>query len=203
MRIELAPGHDGYNGRVLARAKGAEFPAVSTDGKLVAQLFEDFEDFSGAPITTFVVWSVSGTRLGAYRLGGNTVHGSEKTVTATSEEEAALRDANAWLAKAAWRPLAFHPECDGVVKLDGATLAFDPDTEQLTRKPKTKLALTFPDVGARMYDGSGPCGMIRGLVGGFGGPAIGFAVLVPHASLGGDSCFGLPTVETALAFPIR
>ncbi len=189
---------------LLAPAAGTELPAISADGKLIAYLFQDAEDFTGAPITTLVVWSTAGARLGAYSLGGETEHGAQKPAVLAAHEDAILRDANARLAGMTWRPLAFHPACgtDERVELDGTTLRYDMDKAQLLRDGK-RVAVTFPAVGQRSYGGTGPCGGVRSLLGGFGGPAIGVAVLVPHASLGGDSCFGLPTAETALAITIK
>src|SRR5689334_9912551 len=48
---------------VFAHAPEVELPAVSKDGKLVAELFEDSEDFSGAPITSLVIWNRDGVAV--------------------------------------------------------------------------------------------------------------------------------------------
>src|SRR5882672_3630813 len=109
---------------MLAMAAGSELPAVSTDGELVADLFVDSEDFTGAPITTLVIWSKAGKRVARFQLGPEPA--------AAMHAASVLHAANARLAQSKWRPLAFHPECGGdafsatsTVKLDGATVGFD------------------------------------------------------------------------------
>ncbi|MCE9574791.1 MAG: hypothetical protein K8W52_16700 [Deltaproteobacteria bacterium] len=224
MAVEVAAPDGGgpFVYPLFAPAKGSEFPAVSKDGKVIVQLFHEGEDFSGAPITTLMFWSNRGTVIARYSLGSsNAARADGVDAKVPTKAEAALgKAANARLATRRWRPLAVHPACapadapvddsdhSSTVQLDGdVAVTFDPVEQRLvsTRRGRTtKLRATFSSHGTRMgEDSHGGCGQITRLDYGFGGRDLGVAILVPDASLGGDSCFGLPTSDNALAIKLR
>ena len=107
VQIELASDDSGFAGRRFAAARGAEFPAISQDGSLIAHLFVDAADFSAAPITTFVLWSRTGKRVVSLQLDSPL----EQKFDTAERDRRALRDANTRLAATRWRPLAVHAEC--------------------------------------------------------------------------------------------
>jgi hypothetical protein len=209
MQLELVKRSEDFPGRVLALTSGAELPAVSADGSMIAQLFNDEMDFTGAPITTLLVWSRSGKQLGRYWLDTSLpVSDAERA----RNEAKVLREANARLGKTRWRPIAIHRVCDSdrsVLALDDVTVTFDPDAQRLAivRGGKsTAVASRFPAPGTRMSgngDGGSDCGTVLGLDSGFGGKAIGLAVVIPAASFGGDSCMGGIPAGFAVAIPVR
>jgi hypothetical protein len=188
MQLELTGKHF----KLLARKGDAEFPAVSDDGTQIAQLFEDQQDFTGAPLTTLVVWTKTGKRVMKRGLGGE---GDKR------DPDATLRAANELLAKHRWRPLPTFAPCDdaSTLELDDITLAFDSAHEQVTAGTVTKQ-LGAP--GDAMM-GTTTCGVNTGLAEAFGGKALGIVIVVPRVNLGGDSCFGNPSADNALAIPIR
>jgi hypothetical protein len=210
MQLELASDDSGFAGRRFAVARGTEFPAISKDGSLIAYLFFDAADFSGAPITTFVVWSRTGKRVVSLQLD-SPLEQKFDTVERDRRERKALRDANARLAATRWRPLAVHQVCSAdltTLHLDDVTVTYDADTRRLALeidgKRSRRLDATFraPGVRSEREGGGGPCGHIQGLANGFGSKAIGVLFLLASADVGGDSCFGLPPADRMIAVPL-
>lgn len=192
-------------------AGDGRFPVVSADGNEIAELFQDGEDFSGAPISTLVVWSRTGKRTASFTLGGAANSVTEvrgETAARLRHEDKMLAAANARLARARWRSLA-HPlevaqsddgETTTVTTSAGDLLVFTAHTERLSRQRagttrRRALAQAFPAPGGR-WEGGG-CGEIRGIERAFGDDHL--VILVPSVQLGGDSCFGSPSAELALA----
>jgi hypothetical protein len=184
-------------------AADALLPAVSEDGKTIIELFEDGEDFTGAPITTLVGWSRSGSRKVAFALGG-------AAGTRAPSAERVLRAANAWLAKARWRHLdgaatigrSDDGERSTITTRTGATLQFDASTGRFTRVERTRrraLRASFGAPGSAM-EARGGCGEILGVERAFGNDHL--VVVVPTVNLGGDSCFGLPSSDLAIALTL-
>lgn len=204
MAVTLSP--DG----LLAPSGAAEFPAVSKDGSTVVELFEDTEDFTGAPLSTLVFWSKSGRVLATFRLGGTAMG---EPIRQHPVKTAAA--ANARLAKKRWRPLAVHGVCaatdDGeavTLHLDGGVaVTFHADKQKLTRVigkgPSRPLRAAFPAPGSAMMGRTGGCGDVIGIERAFGGKDIGVAVFVPRVNLGGDNCSGNGEAANAIAVPIR
>ncbi|CAN5850090.1 hypothetical protein BH11MYX2_BH11MYX2_07040 [soil metagenome] len=175
-------------------AHDARFPAVSADGT-VAVLFEDSQDFTDAPITTLVAWSKTGARVATFAIGGANWNGNEKKM---------LGAANAWLARSTWSSLDGNASIarsdDGerqtITVAAGAPLVFDA-AHGLTRKGRA-IKVTFGAPGSSEY---GPCGDITGIEHAFGTAHL--VVLVPSVWLGGDSCFGSPAADVAMAVALR
>ena len=179
---------------LLAANDGARFPAIRGDGAIAA-LFADSEDFSGDPITTLVVWSKTGARLGELSLGG------QRPVV----DARAVERANKLLA-GSWRELKAFA-CDekaaslelggGLVATVGADgVAHVADRTARFPAPGT-VGMGDPDL-----DGK-PCGQITGIARAFGTRTDGVVVLVPRRSLGGDSCFGATDAALAIAVRLR
>ncbi len=181
-------------------AAGSEFPAVSNDGKKVAQLFVDAEDFTGAPVSTLAIYSVANARL----IDSVTVGGSQPDPDIATK----LKTANKLLAGTRWTPLPTSQACDSGLVIDGRTFKYDVDTNKLTQtrgKQTSVVTAGFPQSGTRMgnkEDGAGsPCGDVLGLESGFG--TGGLIVIVPRSQFGGDSCFGALGVARSVAFVVR
>ncbi|HEY4179918.1 MAG TPA: hypothetical protein VGM90_23915 [Kofleriaceae bacterium] len=176
-------------------AHDARFPAVSADGT-IAVLFEDSEDFTGAPITTLVAWSKSGKRVATFAIGGHGWSGDEKKVLAKT---------NAWLARSSWSSL--DAEAPGAWDDDytkqtitfssGAPLVFDAYSGHLTRGGRAIRA----GFGSPGSSDEGSCGSITGIAHAFRSDRL--LVLVPSMNLGGDSCFGSPSADVATAVALR
>jgi hypothetical protein len=215
MQVDLAPAAaEQFTYPILVAHAGSEFPAVSKDGKVIVELFEDSEDFTGAPSSTLVFWAKSGKIVDTFDLGG-----SRASNTPQAAADLVRARANARLARSTWRPLAVHDGCtppgpddadqvDAQVQLDGGlVLHYAPDTGRLSSQraghKAKRLRTTFGAPGTRMGqadEGGGKgCGHVTRIAYAFGGPALGLAIVVPEASLGGDSCFGLSGSATALA----
>jgi hypothetical protein len=210
MQLELAADDSGFAGRRFVTGKGAEFPAISKDGALIAQLFVEGADFSGAPITTFVLWSRTGKRVVSLRLD-SPLEQKFDTAARDRRERNALRDANARLAATRWRPLAVHHACDPdhtTLHLDDVTVTYDVDARRLALEVNGKrgrtLNATFPAPGtsSEPENRGERCGHIEGLGEGFGSKAIGVIFLLASADLGGDSCFGSPSSDRMIAVPL-
>ncbi len=180
-------------------ASDATFPLVSDDGKTIVELFHDEEDFTGAPITTLVAWS-NGARTATFSVGG-------QADANRPDGEKLLRRANAWLAKTTWRPLlgtaaigtSDDEETTTIITPSGATIELAVSTGTLTRVRGAKrraIRATFPGPGSSM-ESHGACGNLRGIARAFGNEHV--VVLVPSVNLGGDSCFGMPSAELAIA----
>ena len=209
----------GGQGHVLEKELGTELPAVSDDGSEIAQLFVDEEDFTGSPVTTLVIWSKKGTKVWSVSLGG-TETGNHPSFDASESEwmafdEKALKDANDHLAAHRWRPLAIFSECQSdpkgkasTIELeDGIVIKLDVATNQVTArvgkaKPNVKKRAFVAPGWRASTAGGGSCGSVRGLGVAFGAKRAGFVVVVPRIQLGGDSCFGAPASDQALAIAI-
>lgn len=191
--LALAP--DDVRGlQVFAPAAG--FPAVSADGKTLAELFLDGEDFSAAPVTTLVLWSTAtGAVTASFSLGGaSNVRADAKTV---------LAHANARLAKSAWRAATIYPPSDpdperGIaqtVHAVGVTFAYDPVHDEVRFGKKHA---SFPPRDRIVPVEHGCFAIPHGIDRAFGAGKL--VVLVPsEGTLGGDSCAALPRVDVALA----
>ncbi|MCE9574790.1 MAG: hypothetical protein K8W52_16695 [Deltaproteobacteria bacterium] len=215
MTIDLVDNADwGY--QTFAPGTGAAFPAVSKDGKTLVQLFQDGEDFTGAPITTIVFWSTRGAELARYGRGG----ASDSRNSAAADAPHAHAAVNQRLAATTWRPLAVHNACEpdsevgrspSRVTVDGdVAITFDPATARLTKRVAkgraTRIRAQFRAPGLRSADDGipgGGCGEITRLAYGFGGRDLGVAILIADGNLGGDSCFGQPVADNALVIPLR
>ncbi|HEY4055783.1 MAG TPA: hypothetical protein VGM39_04215 [Kofleriaceae bacterium] len=176
-------------------AHDPRFPAVSADGT-VAVLFEDAEDFTGAPITTLVAWNKSGKRVARFAIGGNGWSGNEQKM---------LGAANTWLARSTWTTLEEKTSGgwdDDYTKqtltlASGASLVFDADSGKLTHAGRTIRA----SFGAPGTSDLGSCGSITGVTHVYSTDRL--LVLVPSMNLGGDSCFGTPLADVATAVALR
>jgi hypothetical protein len=192
--LKLVASEPGSTTQIFATTDA--FPAVAADGT-IAELFHDEEDFTGAPITTLVVWSRTGKRLGAFELGGM----AEQKAGVAKRKLAA---ANKLLAAHSWESLTAATHCT-----DERELCFDGDVHvrlddkgQLSTQVGTHAAhavkAVFPAPGSASAEiGGGSCGDITGLDRGFAGKGI--VIVVPRVSLGGDSCTGSPTADLAIA----
>jgi hypothetical protein len=163
-----------------------DFPAVSDDGTLLVHLVVD------ESASTMVVWTNNGQRLEEYKLpGGN---GNE------SYEQGVAKRANARLAKKQWRTLPWvAATANGTtVKLDGATIAFDAKAQRLSVGGKVSPH-RFPLPGSNAKHRN--CGSYKGIAGGFGGKAVGGAVLVP-TPVTEDGCTVRSLGSLAMAFAI-
>ena len=177
----------------LVAANGSQFPAVSADGATLVDLVADSQDFSGIPIATVVFWTKSGVAA-SVRL--ESAFPEEVPEDQTQKEQDALAQANAKLAETTWHPIE-------KVEATGE----DPDTgapNQLMVDGVTiELAAVydkFPDPGDAAEGGG--CGEVLGLNEGYGSKALGFAVVYPRITLGGDDCYGLPTADLAVVVPL-
>jgi hypothetical protein len=187
---------------LLVADAGARFPAISSDGARIAALFDDSEDFSDAKITTLVVWSKTGARLGEARLGG-------RTIQPEAERQRAVASANKLLAGAKWRELK-TVTCDGdpvpSVELKGGLVArIDDDGAGGVHVGDRAAKFPAPGrvaMGDPKLDGKG-CGSITGIKRAFGTRSEGIVVVVPRRALGGDSCFGATDAELAIAVRTR
>jgi hypothetical protein len=203
-RLALAFTEDPVmGGRVLAAGSGSELPAISEDGTELVQLFVDAQDFTGAPITTLVVWSTaSGKRVSQFRLGGDSHAASQ--VEARRDELAVLARANAKLAKTKWRgvasfqPCASSPESGADTIIVGrAHLVVDRATSQLSDGARAVATFDAPGNSFGPDIPSGGCGEVLGIKDAFGTTKI--VVVVPRVQLGGDSCFGSLSADLAIA----
>jgi hypothetical protein len=169
-------------------ASSLRFPAESKDGKQLAQIFRDGEDFSGAPITTLVIWSTaSGAVIASFSLGG--------TANASADPKAVLARANARLATTTWHDAPIYVSTDATsVTAAGTTFTFD-TTHETIEYGKRRV----PVVSNRIVAVDHGCGSIpRGFELAFGAGKLVVLVLAP-GSLGGDRCAALPSVDTAIA----
>ena len=170
-------------------ASSTAFPAVSSDGKQLAELFLDAEDFSGAPVTTLVVWSTAtGAVIASFSLSATSNAGVDPNLV--------LARANAWLASAKWHDATLYPASgSSSVTAAGTTFTLDTAHENIEFGKRRVQVVT-----SRIVPVDHGCGSIpRGFDRAFG--AGNLVVLVPvPGSLGGDSCAGLPAVDTAMAF---
>jgi hypothetical protein len=222
MKLQLAAGSDDFPHHILAPDGTSAFPAISKDGKTLVQLFKDTQDFTGAPVTTLVFFSKAGKRLASFRLGGMGTKGAPKDEAPAKAWDAyeakALTGANKKLAATTWVPLPRHTPCNGyedrtsTLEFVDATLQLDLATQKLSTHPgdahsKTAakaVKASFPDPGVRSEPGmKGGCGEITGLDSGFGSAALGVAIVVPRANLGGDSCSGKLNADMATAIPLK
>jgi hypothetical protein len=167
----------------------AAFPAVSADGSTLVELFDDAQDFTGFPITSLVLWSVgSGNQLESFVVGGQP----------SGDTTAILAKANARLAKTTWRGATTYTPCghdDDTLQASGTTVAFSRDKQDVRVGARH---VSFPPPGSASKEvGGGGCGTTLGFARAFGAGKL--VVLVPHVELGGDSCFGSPSAELALA----
>ncbi len=215
MTVRLVDALD-WDYHILAASPGAEFPAVSADGKTIVHLFQDYRRL---PFSRLEFWSTSGERLAQFTLEADRDRcGTDRDGAATARERATAKAANARLRRTTWRPLAIHTACDAPgdrgasqVRLDGGELRFDAATGGLSRvqpgAAPVPLPARFSSPGSKWEDPELPptsCGEIRGIAYGFGGPDLGLAILVPEANLGDDYwCFGVPSADAALVLPLR
>ena len=176
---------------VLVANDGARFPAISSDGKIAA-LFTDEQDFTGSVITTVVVWSRSGVRVGEVAVGG------ERGPTA---DAAAVARANKLLA-GNWRELKTFscPAATSSVELGGGLVA---KVDKDGTVSVGDRAASFSAPGTTQLGVNRPCGTITGIARAFGTRSDGVVVLVPARTLGGDSCFGSTDAELALVVRVR
>lgn len=184
----------------LGPAEGSRFPAVSADGAKVVDLVEDAEDFSGIPIASVVFWTKAGT-VGTFQLASaiRNETGDGAPDEQTEREHEVVTGANAELAETTWHPID-KVTATGEDPDTGAPnqLVIDGVTIQLSQ-----IADKFPAPGALSDEmGGGGCGEVVGLREGFGSKELGFAVVIPDVTLGGDDCFGLPSAELALVVPL-
>lgn len=199
---------------LFAAEHAADFPAVSEDGSTIAQLYHEGEDFTGAPITTLVLWSKTGARLASFRLGGFTDPNRppDHAGKIAAYEWPILAAANTQLSRHTWNPLAIAKACgdDGTVCFpDGLKIRYDADKSDLVitagkRKPR-RIPATFPSPGQRAAEEDipgGGCGETRGLAGAYGSLSLGIVFLDQTAMLGGDSCVGQPTSDSTIAIKV-
>jgi len=183
----------------LVAADGASFPAVSEDGTTIVALFQDAQDFTGIPVSTVVFYRRGGA-IASYDLSGD---------RASRDDDAAVIAAiDHRLARTRWRALPVGVACSdaAAVTLDGVTIAYDADRDRLTASidggAPRRLRVRVPALGDADHDvGGGACGHIQHLDA-FGARALGFAIVVPSGTLGGDSCFGRLGVDTAFVVPL-
>jgi hypothetical protein len=208
--IRLAVQVDGNSGGRLVAAPGSQFPAVSDDGTTIVDLFQDETDFVGERVSTVATFTRHGAGAAVQLTAG--IEGTDAPRTSDDVQAAtrAVVDANALLAKHRWRPLALAAICPAPADVeqeeplsrldfaDGTQLTFDPSGEQIAID-RHEVGAHFPAPGSGEFGG---CGEIRGIARGYGSRKLGFVVLEPSASLGGDSCIGKLGVDTTLVVPL-
>ena len=203
----LAVQTDAASGGVLVPAPGSVFPAVSDDGTIVVDLFEDATDFVGTPVSTLATFTRRGSGP-SVALEGNVDSATPAQPDQVQAQTRAMIDANALLAKHRWRALSAGAICprdpDDAergerVELDGGLhVTFDPTADAIAVDGRA-VASHFPAPGSSEFGG---CGRISGVARAYGSRALGFIVLEPTGSLGGDSCTGELGVDTTIVVPI-
>jgi hypothetical protein len=196
LAVTLGTGEDGGEWtRTLVPAEGSHFPAVSADGTTVVDLVTDAQDFSGIPIATVVLWTKSGIAESFQLVSAAP---DESPAEQAKLEETLVAKVNARLAQTTWHPLE-KVSATGENEDTGA-----PDTLDLGDGITIKLEqVRFPPPGTLpQADGGGGCGDVIGLTEGFGSRELGFAVVFPQATLGGDDCFGTPSAELGTVVPL-
>ncbi|MGE5180898.1 MAG: hypothetical protein ACM31C_02495 [Acidobacteriota bacterium] len=211
--LHLEPEDEHSAHHLFAAEHAGDFPSVSDDGSTIAELYREGEDFTGAPITTLVLWSKTGTRLASFRLGGFTdpSRPPEHAGKIAAYEWPILAAANAQLSHHLWSSLAVGKPCGedpvdpggALCFADGLSIRYLEGSDELViragKRAPRRVAAAFPPAGRRdAADGGGGCGGTRGLAGGYGSLALGIVILDPASLLGGDSCVGLPASDRAL-----
>lgn len=197
--VELGPSADGWT-QTLVAAAGAQFPAVSEDGRVIVELFHDRADFVGQPRATVVFFS-RGRRAAAVALASDAT--SVSSHAQARLERRALAAINERLGRARWRPLAIAtPSPSGQCAMstaeldDGVHVAFNVGYVFLTRDGNTqRLDGRFP-IPART------CAHVVDLDRAFGSRETGFVVAVPRLDADGAVCVGPPTADLAIPVPI-
>jgi len=185
-RADTGPRKLHVDGHRLVAEDEHDFPAISDDGTLLVHLI--VEDSA----STMVVWTNNGQRLEEYKLPGPS--GSNDAY-----EQGVAKRANARLAKKQWRSLPWIAATNGTtVKLDGATIVFDAKAQKVSVGGKVSPH-GFPLPGSNAKHRN--CGSYKGIAGGFGGKAVGGAVLVPVPAPE-DGCTVRPLATLAMAFAI-
>lgn len=191
---------------VFAATPGSVFPAISSDGSKMAMLFEDGEDFSGAPVHTLVIWNRAGRRIVSIETR-EPFRGPEDPPAAAPSKalRARLDRANAALA-GTWRPIGAPVPCDdGWVKIDNdVRFRLDRDTGELVdaRGPIARFGSIGTSNGADGEPMHG-CGAANGIRMTFGSKSFGIAVVVPTGISGGDGCSHDIGVKNAIEVKIR
>ncbi len=197
MSVALGPPPDGAYGwtRTLVAADGAQFPAVSEDGKVMVELFYDRS--AGQPQGTVVFFSRA-RRAAAIALASDTTDSRAQRRL----ERRALAAIDERLSRARWRPLAVATPCDAVLHDAAvATLADDVVVTIVGRSISiSRDGNLARAVHATIPDLQRSCDRFAVLDRVFGSRAIGFAVVVPRIDPPDDSCVGSPSA--ALATPV-
>jgi hypothetical protein len=182
---------------VLVAAKG-EFPAISTDGKRLAQLFVD-RDAEGATESHVEIWQTADR---------NEI-GWEGIDPDTRDHAAVVDKINRQL-DGTWRPIPIYKPCDAAATTlqlaDGLAFALEPDNPQtsvyrsVNGKSRTSMLPIFSTFGylgnKPVGAGGGFCGKVTRIAYGFGGLTEGVAVIVPTGDLP-KGCFVAPTAHSA------
>jgi len=182
---------------VLVAANG-EFPAISTDGKRLAQLFVD-RDAEGATESHVVIWQTADR---------NEI-GWEGIDPDTRDHARVVDKINRQL-DGTWTPIPIYKPCDAAATTlqfaDGLAFAIKPDNPKTSvyrsvkgqaRTSMVPIFETFGYLGNKPVGaGGGFCGKVARIAYGFGGLAEGVAVIVPTGDLP-TGCFVAPTAHSA------
>ena len=199
MAVTLGDSPDGAAGwtRTLVPADGAQFPAVSEDGKVMVELFHDRIGTNAQPMATVVLFSRMNRAVSTELRSDTTDSRAQRRL-----ERSAVAAINERLSRARWRPLAVATPCQAILH-DAVTAALGDGVTVMVAGRAISVAR---DGVARPMHSAVPdllsCDRYAVLDRAFGSRAIGFVVVVLRNDAPDDSCRHLGSPTAALAIPV-